>query len=161
LQFSIERNSGIDCGDLADLTPLAAVAGQLKFQGRAQRQGSPRLHLGIWSKTTPIAAIRIERFPSGIVQMPRQLRHPIRCLQCAGRRRLKQELWRWWRGSHRLAFRQLRVTKTSTPVPPASSSSIRMRSSRQPEALAGRNAPQECQSRLLNRLWRQCFERFA
>jgi len=28
-----------DCGDLADLTPLVAVAGQLKFQGRAQRQG--------------------------------------------------------------------------------------------------------------------------
>jgi hypothetical protein len=32
-----------DCGDLADLTPLVAVAGQLKFQGWAQRQGPLRV----------------------------------------------------------------------------------------------------------------------
>jgi hypothetical protein len=32
-----------DCGALADLTPLVVVAGQLKFQGRAQRQGPLRV----------------------------------------------------------------------------------------------------------------------
>jgi hypothetical protein len=43
ITFDIEKNSGIDCGDSADLTPLAAVAGELKFQGRAQRQGPLRV----------------------------------------------------------------------------------------------------------------------
>jgi hypothetical protein len=43
LHISVERNSGIDCSDSGDLTPLAAVAGELKFQGRAQRQGPLRV----------------------------------------------------------------------------------------------------------------------
>jgi hypothetical protein len=41
LHISIERNSGIDCGDLADLTPLAAVSSNLNFKVGRNDKGLP------------------------------------------------------------------------------------------------------------------------